>query len=269
MKKYQKSYSNLSENEKKEIINNLYVEKNISFADIAGIYDTYPNKVRRDAKKFKIPIKNKSEAQKNALRNGRHQHPTKGQKRSIDVRQKIGESVMNSWENISDEKLKERIDKSKKAWNARDENNKAEILKKANQAVRLTSKVGSKLEKFIANKLIEDGHRIKFHHEQFLVDTKLQIDIFLPSINTAIEIDGPSHFSPVWGNETLAKNKKYDNKKTGLILGKGLALIRILQTKDFSESRSRKIYDKLKQYVDLISNKFPEPKNRLIIIKDK
>ena len=89
------------------------------------------------------------------------------------------------------------------------------------------------LTRFILDSLLQDGYKVDFHKEQSLLNTKLQIDLFLPSMNTAIEIDGPSHFLPVWGEDALAKNISYDQKKQGLILGKGLALIRIKQTKDF------------------------------------
>jgi very-short-patch-repair endonuclease len=83
----------------------------------------------------------------------------------------------------------------------------------------------------------------------------LQIDLFLPQHNIAIEVDGPSHFEPVWGDDALKRNKKYDNKKTGLILGKGLYLIRIKQSKDFSKSRAEITFQELLSAIDSIKNK--------------
>jgi very-short-patch-repair endonuclease len=88
----------------------------------------------------------------------------------------------------------------------------------------------------------------------------------LPNLNIAIEVDGPSHFLPVWGEDTLNKNKQYDNKKTGLILGKGLVLIRIKQTKEFSKARASILYDELNKYIKNIENKFPEKDDRYIIL---
>jgi very-short-patch-repair endonuclease len=96
---------------------------------------------------------------------------------------------------------------------------------------------------------------VEFHKEYSLLNTKLQIDLFIPKLNVAIEVDGPSHFEPVWGNDALKRNKKYDDKKTGLIIGKGLYLIRIKQTKDFSQSRGVLIFDELVKTLDLIENK--------------
>jgi very-short-patch-repair endonuclease len=109
---------------------------------------------------------------------------------------------------------------------------------------------------------------VDFHKEQTLSNTKLQIDIFIPSLNVAIEIDGPSHFLPVWGDDTLQKNIKYDNKKTGLVLGKGCALIRIKQTRDFSNARAEILWEKLSEILSSIKTKFPNPQDRLINIGD-
>lgn len=238
-------YNNMSDEQKKKLINELYIKKNKSFADIANDYGTYPNKVRRDAAKWNIKIRNKSEAQKNAIKTGKHQHPTKGKKRSEKVKNKIGHSVLQSWENLSEEDLQKRKLSAKNRWDKKSEDDKKNILKLANMAVRETSKTGSKLEKFLLNSLISDGYRVDFHKEHVLSNTKLQIDLFLPTINTAIEVDGPSHFLPVWGDDTLKRNKTYDIKKQGLILGKGWKLIRIKQKKDFSKSRAEIIYKEL------------------------
>jgi very-short-patch-repair endonuclease len=239
------NYENLNDSQKKHILDTLYLEKKLSFQDIAEKYGTYANKLRRDAKKFNIKIRNKSQAQKNALTTGKHKHPTKGTNRPTDVKEKIGRGVMQSWDELSEEELKIRKDKSRDNWQTMNEEIKSGILKSANEAARLSSKTGSKLEKFLLNRLLQDGYRIDFHKEQMLSNTKLQIDLFLPTMNLAIEVDGPSHFSPIWGQEALDRNKKYDEKKNGLLTGKGLSLIRIKQTKDFSTARALSIYDKL------------------------
>lgn len=245
MNKYNKSYDQLSDQEKKHIIESLYLKDKKSFGDIAIQYDTYPNRIRRDAKRFNLKIRNKSEAQKNALDTGKHAHPTKGTIRPDHIKEKIGLGVLEAWEKLDDTELEKRKLKAKQNWETLDDNTKEVILKAANNAVRATSKVGSKLEKYLHHKLLVDGYKVEFHKEQTLVNTKLQIDLFLPSINLAIEVDGPSHFAPVWGDDSLSRNKKYDSKKEGLILGKGWNLLRIIQTKDFSEARSLIIYKKL------------------------
>jgi very-short-patch-repair endonuclease len=268
MKKSTNSYENLSDNDKKQIIQQHYNNEQKSFADIAGLYGTYTNKVRRDAIKLGINIRSKSEAQKNALNTGKHKHPTKGTTRSIETKDKIGMGVLQSWENLDSISLEQRKQKTKNHWNGMSEDEKNNLISVANQAARKASKVGSKLEKFLLEKLISDGYQVEFHKEQSLVTTKLQIDLFIPKINVAIEVDGPSHFFPVWGEDALLKSITYDKKKQGLILGKGLVLIRIKQTKDFSKSRGSLIYKDLLDIIRQVSNKFPDSDSRTFSIED-
>jgi very-short-patch-repair endonuclease len=261
-------YNGLTEAQKKDFLIEQYEKNKKSFQDIAKISDTYSNKLRRDAIKFKINIRDKSEAQKNALTTGKTSHPTQGKSRSESTKQKIGLSVLNAWENLDDNILEQRKNKARENWNNLSDDEKANILKKANDAVRVSSKVGSKLEIYLFNKLVVDGYSVEFHKEQNLSNTKLQIDLFIPKMNVAIEVDGPSHFEPVWGDDALKRNKKYDNKKSGLIIGKGLVLIRIKQKRDFSKSRADIIYKKLKVELDKIHSKFPSSNNRIINLGD-
>lgn len=239
------NYNELSDSAKTSLITKMYTQQNISFRDIAIKYNTYANKVLRDAKRLGIKIKNKSEAQKNALKTGKHKHPTKGRQRTEKEKNNIGLAVMKNWEQLDENELQQKKLKYKDLWNQKSEDEKANMLHKANLAVRQSSKIGSKLEHFILNFLVENGYKTEFHKEQLLANTKLQIDIFLPTMNLAIEVDGPSHFEPVWGEDALAKNITYDKKKAGLLIGKGYKLIRIKQTKDYSKARARIICGKL------------------------
>jgi very-short-patch-repair endonuclease len=261
-------YNDLSEKQKKDLLYQEYQDNQNSFRDIADKYDTYANKIRRDAIKFKISIRDKSEAQKNALSSGKIAHPTKGKPRSQDVKDKIGDGVMEAWETLDSKTKKKRQEKARQNWENLPEDVKKEILQQANSAVRHASKHGSKLEDFLLKQLLGDGYKVDFHKEQSLLNTKLQIDLFLPTLNIAIEVDGPSHFEPVWGDEALKRNKGYDNKKTGLILGKGLVLIRVKQKKDFSKARARVLYNTLHKAIEAVKNKFPDIDHRYIELGD-
>lgn len=261
-------YANLNEQQKRDILFKLYVEQKLSLAVIAKQLNTYTNKIRRDAIKFEIKLRDKSKAQKNALQSGRHKHPTKGTERDNETKSKIGYGVLKTWENLSEEEKLARQEIARKNWHNLSDDERSEILKAANNAVRQSSKIGSKLERYIHKRLLQDGYKVDFHKEQMLSNTKLQIDLFLPNINVAIEIDGPSHFKEVWGEDALEKNIKYDNKKTGLILGKGLVLVRIKQEMDFSNSRADLVYINLLNHIKNIANNFPGPGDREIKIGD-
>lgn len=260
MNQYQKSLNKLSKEDKYALLNDMYTKQKKSFADIATELGTYANKIRREIISLKIPIRDKSSAQKNALKTGKHKHPTKGTKRPDDTKQKIGLGVMQSWEDLDASALKNRQNKAKQAWKELDEETKKYRQRLANNAVREASKVGSKLEKFLLNQLLKDGYKVDFHKEQVLSNTKLQIDLFLPTMNLAIEVDGPSHFLPVWGEDTLQKNIDYDQKKEGLILGKGMLLVRIKQKKDFSKTRALLLYQSLQQIIASLGSKQTQKK---------
>lgn len=247
-------YQQMNDRSKQKLIQDLYVNKKMSFAEIAQKYGTYANKIRRDAIKFNLPIRNKSEAQKNALDCGKIAHPTKGKNRSLEEKEKISLSMHSSWKDMHEDEKNRRSQQSKLRWNMLDDKLKQNMLNAAHVAIRRSSVEGSKLEKFILSKLLEKQYKVEFHKEQILSNTKLQIDIFLPVENVAIEVDGPSHFEPVWGSDSLSKNQKYDQKKTGLILGKGIKLIRIKQTSDYSRARAIILTDQLMNLLGTISS---------------
>jgi very-short-patch-repair endonuclease len=238
-------YDSLNDNDKKDLIVNEYINQKKSFQNIAKEHGTYANKIRRDAKKFNISIRSKSEAQSNAINTGTHTHPTKGKVRSEQTKRKIGLSVYETWQNLPESELEQRKTKARENWNKKSEDEKQDIINKANRAVRESSKTGSKLEKYLLHQLINDGYKVEFHKEHLLSNTKLQIDLFLPTMNIAIEVDGPSHFENIWGDQSLSRNKTYDIKKEGLLIGKNISIIRIKQQYDFSESRAYICYQGL------------------------
>ena len=139
-----KEYSYYSDQDKKNIIKHLYLVEKKSFQDIAEMLKTYANKIRRDAKKFGIKTRNKSQAQSNALSSGKHKHPTKGTTRTDVTKSKIGNSVMVAWEQLSQQEKKSRQEHSKQLWNNLDDEEKEYRLSLAHQAVRSSSKTGSK-----------------------------------------------------------------------------------------------------------------------------
>ena len=95
---------------------------------------------------------------------------------------------------------------------------------------------------------------------------RLQIDLFLPQLNVAIEVDGPSHFEPVWGEDVLRKNQKRDAEKTGLLLERGCCIIRVRQKQALSKKYKRDVLRQVLQTVDAINGKFPPRGKRHIIL---
>ena len=204
-----------------------YVEMEKSTYEIAEISKTYPNKIRRALVSFGIPLRDKSEAQSKALATGRTSHPTKGKKLEEKTKNKISDSMANCWEEMDKKERERRSIISKKNWEAMPLSKIEYMQKKAAEGVREAAESGSKLEKFLINGIRKNKFRVDFHKERFVIDEKQHIDMYVPELNTAIEVDGTTHFKPIWGEEKYEKQVKSDSKKTGFILNAGMKLIRI------------------------------------------
>lgn len=242
--------------------------QNRSITEIAREIGEFPNAVRRALIKNGVKIRGKAEAQSVALATGRAKHPTEGTQRSNETKLKISTGVSDNWENMSDEKKKEFADKAREIWNDKTSEEIERMHKLAGQGIRRSAKEGSKLEKFLYENLTKRQIVIDYHRELMLPNAKLHFDLFVPSLSTVIEIDGPSHFLPIWGNEELRKTQASDAQKNGLILNQNLIIIRVKQMrKNLSlkccNDTCNKVYDALMS----IQAKFPD--NRLIEIEVK
>ena len=246
---------------------NLYEKEGKSTYEIAEELGTYPNKVRRILKKHGIELKTRSQAQKNALQGGRAKHPTDGKHRTKQERIKISSSVHQYWQGMSEEDYQARTDGARERWYAMSEEERDRISRMAIEAIQKAGKEGSKLEKFLLEELTSLGYFIEFHRKGIIPNENLEIDLYLPEISTIIEVDGPSHFLPIWGPEKLQKQIKADSHKTGLILSKGFVIIRVKSFGNFvSLSNKEKLLTTLNDQLKQIEKKFPTTPNRYIEI---
>ena len=246
----------------------LYVDQDKSTYEIANLFDTYPNAIRRILIKNGVVLKNKSEAQRNAMERGVAPHPTHGKKRTYDEKLKISSSLQKYWHEMSPELYDQKISQAKERWKNLSESDKAKMMDAAIKAIQIAGKEGSKLEKFLQKELSIAGHTVQFHKKDLLVNQNLEIDMYLPDFKTIIEIDGPSHFLPIWGEDKLQKQIKADFDKTGLILNKGFVIIRV---KNLSDSGCLAVKEKLRidilSLLDRIKQSFPKQTERLIEIE--
>ena len=242
----------------------MYVNQNKSTYEISQNLKTYPNKIRRVLMKHGVKLKTKSQAQKNALDKGVAKIPTKGHKRSEEEKIKISSSMEKRWKNTSIKKYQEHVDKAKKRWYNMPEHERQSMTKSATKAIQKAGKEGSKLEKFIRREL-SSFFIVESHKKNLIPNENLEIDIYIPKLKTIIEIDGPSHFLPIWGEEKLQKQIKADENKTGLILGKGFAIIRVKNLSDsVSLSKQHKLKERLIELLGDIKKSFPVKSKRYI-----
>lgn len=257
-----KDFEKFTDVEKKRQLNQLYHNDNKSWEQIATDMGTYPNKIRRLATKLGIKSKTQSEAQVASLATGRREHPTAGKQRTEETKIKISESQAKIWENLTKQERQTRSDTTRKQYNAMTPQQRKNFLNKAAEGLKLASKEGSKLEKYLYAELKSLGWNVQMHREQQFVNEKLHIDLFVPSLNISIEIDGPAHFEAIWGTKTLRQKQNSDRQKNGLILGAGGCLVRVKYSKETSDKRKRDILAAIVDILTSIKDKYPSKNSR-------
>jgi very-short-patch-repair endonuclease len=264
--RFEMNYSSLNDKEKEKVLKQKYIKEKLSFAEIAKEFGTYANKVRRDASKLGIQIRTRSQAAKIALECGRSEHPTQGKGHTEETKLKISESQGKVWDSLDDQERLVRSQIGKVSWESKSESEKRELLEKGSQAIREASRIGSKMERYLLYELTQLGYDVQFHREHLLRNQRLEIDLYVNDTSTAIEVDGPSHFEPVWGEENLERNKRSDRQKTGLIISEGMVLIRIKQDKRSSQRYFRRVLEQVVQELEKITKEFPKEDQRYIEI---
>lgn len=239
-----------------ELLKKLYVEEKQSTYEIAKIVNKSPSAIRRLLKKYNIPVRSRSESQKisieNQIKNGTH--PTYGKTRSEQEKEKIGRALVEYWDDNPEAK-KKMAQHANKTLKKRKVYEKQESSKKANREIRNASKNGSKLENFLYEHLSAQGLTV-YQHKNMLENERLEVDMYVPEHKTVIEVDGPSHFKPIWGQDKLEKQQKADKEKMGLLLSKGFSYIRVKNLCRYSVTRYKTVAQKL--YDTLVDPKFNE-----------
>jgi len=231
---------------------------------LAKELDTYPKKIERILKRNGQSLRSKSESQALAIKEGRAKHPTEGSQRTEEQKIKISKGTEARWKNMSKEDRQNFIDGAKDRWEKMPADRKREMLEKAGRSLQKTTTEGSKAEKFLRQKLLDEGYDVRLHVKN-LIEGKFELDLFLPELKLIIEIDGPQHFMPIFGEKRLEEVIKFDSIKNGLLISKGYCLVRIRYLcKHMSQSVQRKLWALVSEQVEKIEDKFPSKNNRFI-----
>ena len=260
--------SNAFINKYKEFIIDQYTNHKKSTYEIAQELKTYPNKIRRALNTLGVELRDKSKAQTVAIQSGRHEHPTKGKKRTEAEKVAISNGMATYWDEMEESERERRSKISKKQWQEMSEEEKANLRKLAAEAVRKASKEGSKIEKFIYEGLTKAGYDVIFHKRGLVANDKLEVDLFVPSLKTAIEIDGPAHFLPIWGQENLERHIRAAAQKAGLLINRGFVVLRVKNIiRNLSQKNMRETLAGVVEQLEKIEKKFPPATKRLIEIE--
>lgn len=251
-----------------EYVINRYSENQSTYS-IAKELNTYPKKIERILKKNNVQIRSKSESQKIALQSGRCQHPTKGKQRTEQEKLNISEGVYNNWQTKTEEEKKEISKNARQRWLEIPADKRREMQEAAGRALHATTKSGSKAERYLYEKIKKEGHDVILH-KKGLIQGNFEIDLFLPELKTIIEIDGPQHFLPIFGEDKLREVIKMDSIKNGLLLADGYCILRIrYMLKGLSQKSARTLWEMISEQLDMIEKKFPPKDKRFIELEIK
>lgn len=219
-----------------------------SLRQLADKFGVDHMRIKRALVKAGVALRNSSEAQKNFLDKNPDKHPTKGKPRSEETKLKISKTYE---EYLTEDEIQRRREAGKRAWDNKSSQEKEKIKTKMMDSFRQTAKKGSSLERFLVAQLSVAGYTPEFHKEAVIENEKMHIDIFLPKLQVAIELDGPTHYEPIFGEEQLLKVKDADNRKNGILLNNGMSVIRIRHPKtSVNKWRKHKLLEDLKSILD-------------------
>jgi len=113
----------------------------------------------------------------------------------------------------------------------------------------------SKLEKWLEIKLIELYPNLEFHfNRKDAINSEL--DIYIPSLKLAFELNGIFHYEPIYGEDKLQKIQNNDNRKFQACLENGIEFCGIdtSQQKYFKEKTSFKYLNIIISIISIIND---------------
>lgn len=255
-------------NKNRDYITKAYTVELKSTYEIARDLGSNPKAIQRALVTLGVPRRSYSQAQKTALSKGTAKHPTAGRKMGEAYKLRTSEAVAKYWASLSDAEKEKKSEVGKALWEAKPAAEKEAMGKAAADACRKAAKDGSKMELYIVENLRKAGYSVEFHKIGLIPSDKLEIDIFLPELRLAIEIDGISHFEPIWGEANLQRHERSDSRKSGLLLTHGYAMLRVKQTtKTLSASKKRTVFAAILTEVEKFDKGMPPEGERYIEIE--
>lgn len=231
-------------------VRRLYHDEGLSMRKVAEALGVPLATLSRFMKKNGITSRDKAQAQKNYLKENNHQ--MSGRKHSDETKKKISEGLGEFWDGLTEEETEQLKKKIGSAWKNKwavmsDQERRATMEELSNKA-KLAQGDGSRLERFIAEQLRERGYTVEERTTHYLAGKDFEVDIALPKEMIAIEVDGPTHFMPIYGEAHLAEQQERDGRKDRELNSLGYNVLRIRDNNGpLSQLRIQRIVDAIKE----------------------
>ena len=205
-----------------------------------------------------INKRNKSQAQLNYIKqSGKHQRD--GTTHDEITKDLISDKMREFYDSPEGVEAKERISEFRREeWAEKSEEERAAILVELQQANRAKMQAGegSNFENFLAEQLAERGYSVEQRTKTWTPGQRFHVDIALPNDKIIIEVDGPTHWAPIYGDDELQKVVAKDAKKDAVLTSNGWVVLRV---QDSSGSTTRARFKRVLDVLDEIKYSKAEP----------
>lgn len=109
----------------------------------------------------------------------------------------------------------------------------------------------SKFEEWLEENLQKKYKKLEFDFNN-KKEIGYELDIFIPKLNIAIEINGITHYEPIYGEKRLLQTQVLDKKREILCEEKGIELyiIDVSEIRNWKPERTEKHYEKICEIID-------------------
>lgn len=226
-------------------VRELFENQGLSTYQVAGQLGCNQSHIFRLIKKYNVqnptnPIKvrSKSEAQKRYMEENEHQRT--GTSHSENSKIEISNKMKDFYESPDGDVAKQKIrEVREEEWKNKSDDDKRAVVENLRVANREQMKLGkgSKFENFVAEELMLAGYQVA-QREIGHVPGNMEVDIAIPQYAIAIEVDGPTHWSDIYGAVELQKVQTKDKVKDDALTVAGWDVVRI-QDGSGSTTRAR------------------------------
>jgi len=231
-----------------EVVRQLYHTEGLSMRVVATKVGVPLATLSRFMKKHGIGARSKAQAQKNFLKE--HDHQMKGRKHTDETKKKISHSLGDFWDALSDdqrEEVKRKIGSAwQRKWAGMSDQERSLMMEGLATKAKAAQGQGSRLERFIAEELRKRGYLVEERSTNYTAGKDFEVDLALPKELVAIEVDGPTHFLPIYGEEHLEQQQERDTRKDDMINATGYSVLRV---RDNNGPLSQLRIDKIEQAI--------------------